>query len=142
MLSPQGHTVWLTYAGTSISFMYPSWATLYLADNAQAKKEKNVLDSFHFGLLDMHIEGMVSVVSRPEFTKITDDPAVQLRRQSSDYIKISNTPSSILFSKQNPSETSAFILKNGKVYSLIIGGGLDSDSQMVFTRMYDSLAFF
>lgn len=141
ILSSVDHTIWKTYTSSLVSFVYPSWATVYTKDNTDAKKLSDVADSFHFGLLDQHIEGIVAVTNRPSFSQVSDEPAVTLRLHDSSYLVVSSpSATTVQFMKNADTlERSAFILKNGKIYSLIVSGGGDSDNKEIFEKIQASL---
>ena len=140
LLSPVDHSVWKLYESSAVLFRYPSWATVYVQDNSDAKKNPRIADSFHFGLLDQRITGAIMISRRPDFSHISEDPAVNLRLQDTDYTK-EGTPSalSIQFFNASTQERSFFLLQHGKVGSLVVSGGSNGDNEKIFDTIYTSL---
>ena len=140
VLTSVDHNTWKTYESRVISFSYPGWASIYTKDNEIAKQQKIVLDSFHFQLADMHINGIVSVISRPDFSQIGSEPAVTLRENDKTYQMVGSASSTqVMFLNNSLGEQSFFLLKNGRVYSLVISGGSDDQRDTIFQKMKNSL---
>jgi hypothetical protein len=139
-LTPTDHSTWNTYTSKFVSFSYPGWATIYTQDNEAAKKQKNILDSFHFELADMHINGIVSVISRPDFSQINEESGVQLRIHDTSYQVVGTISATRAgFTNTTLGEQSLFLLKNGRVYSLLLTGGVDDDRNTIFQKMLATL---
>lgn len=139
-LTPIDHTSWKKYTSQFVGFSYPGWATIYAQDNAAAKQQKNMLDSFHFELADMHISGIVSIISRPDFSQINEEPGVQLRMNDKSYQAIGTISGTrVAFVNSTLGEQSVFLLENGRVYSLVLTGGVDDARQAIFQKMSATL---
>ena len=140
VLTSVDHSTWKTYESTVVSFSYPGWASVYTKDNDSAKQQKIILDSFHFQLADMHINSIVSVINRPDFSQISSEPGVTLRENDKSYQMVGSVSSTqVMFLNNSLGEQSFFLLKNGRVYSLIVTGGSIDVRNPIFQKMMTSL---
>lgn len=135
---------WISHENSYVSFLYPEVAKVYVNDDQTAMQQSDTLDSFHFGLDIPKLYVTVQVLNRPQESNLSDEPSVLLRQeQQNGYIQSIlslNSYTAQVFEKdsQDTSEKSAFVLSNGKVYSIVVTGGNMEDITTFFAKFIAS----
>ncbi len=128
------------YSGREISFSYPG--DLIVQKSAQSAR---VLESFQGSMSSPRIVVAVQVVDASDLQKIEEYSAVAVRQNQKEVYKMQRGElafdESLIFTKDTDEgvEKSAFLLKAGKAYSIVVSGYHLEEVEGIFEKVEISI---
>lgn len=148
-LNPDIKTGNVEFVGEKLTFSYPARAEIYDYEDPEKANNTTTIEILSFDIENPRLILNYTAVNKPELKSLIDEPAVSLREDDSrgylsEEIEVDGV-SALSYSKEasggNRAERSAFILKDGVLYTISITGASSEDVEKLFDQIISSASF-
>ncbi len=132
------------YTGKYISFQYPAKAVVYTYREKSTSGNTSSLEDFSFDIQKPKLVFNMTVVKAQDITSALDIPSVRLREQrlpeyDKKIQKIGNAQC-LIYSRKNSAEITAFIVEQGRVYTISVTGSDKDEAESLFSNVLSSVS--